>query len=496
MSSSNTLDNNKMTINDGNNNLIKQFSRNFAKNLQTLKLSYVSNKNDSESSVKRIKKKENSESTKVSNKTILNSVFDYIFLNMTPEEEKKNSSKKQTITNHNPKQISIKINSGKKNSSKSKNNPFSSSFKADQTTTLQSSQILNDKKKKALNIKSRLIVKSKSQNRNIIFAKKKPDPFIERMNRYQSERKLSINNLRIKLMEKEALEYSNQPKISKTSLLLIKKKYDKNALYQPRQMKEKNIQKNFNDFYDKTLKESHSCFSFGKSNKFSLEKFNKFYEKKMEWKKGIEDKIRNDKNLSKQEEEKDISKLTFKPSLNEKSLKMINKKVTKDEKDIYLNKNEKEIKRIEDMNKYKLKIKNIINNFNDKCPNFRTNKNKDIISRSKTQVNISTRYNIWKKNNINKIKSKNRLYKLKNKNQRKEMNKKDINDDFKSINKYTYILKKKQKMQQKKFKNMNEFDIYSFYKINVNSGCAWMNETINQINYSKRYKKIITGLIS
>ena len=53
MSSSNGLENNQINDNNENDNLIKQFSRNFTKNFQALKLSNKANKNFDESPPKK-----------------------------------------------------------------------------------------------------------------------------------------------------------------------------------------------------------------------------------------------------------------------------------------------------------------------------------------------------------------------------------------------------------------------------------------------------------
>ena len=504
MSSSNGLENNQINDNNENDNLIKQFSRNFTKNFQALKLSNKANKNFDESPPKKIKKKEVSEQTKLSNKTLLNSLFDYNFFNITPKKEIQKNPNHTTITNQNQKEISKLNNSGKKNTPKSKNNLIFSSYKANQTTSVQSSKINNDKSNKVINMKSRLIDKSKSRDKNISLNKKNTDPFLARMNKYQEEKKNNIQKLKKKSMDKEIAENPRHPKILKNSLLLIDKKYDKKALYQPIQMKEKKIERNSIDFFTRTLKESYSCSSFSKSVKFSFEKFNKFYENKMQWLKGIEDKIKDEKKEIQENEEKNFSKLTFKPSLNKKSLKMMNKKnqekenSIKDKKDINIHYNQNKKNKIEkiereDITKYKIRLKNIINDFYDKSPNYGLNKNKKIMKRSKSQINIMTRYNLLKKDHKSKSKNKSRkkLYKVKNKRQRKTENKKDINNDFNNINKYTYIFKKKEKIKKKRHKKIKEIDINSFYKINVSTGCAWMNQTINQINYDKKYKKLL-----
>ena len=58
MSSPNILENNSNNDNEEKNNLIKQFSRNIAKSFQSIKNSNISNKNNSESSPKKIIKKQ------------------------------------------------------------------------------------------------------------------------------------------------------------------------------------------------------------------------------------------------------------------------------------------------------------------------------------------------------------------------------------------------------------------------------------------------------
>ena len=75
------------------------------------------------------------------------------------------------------------------------------------------------------------------------------------------------------------------------------------------------------------------------------------------------------------------------------------------------------------------------------------------------QINITTQYNSYKKfiSNKSKSKSKNKkrkkLNNIKTKKQKKEKIKNNIDNDFDSINKYTYILKKKQNIRKKRVKN-------------------------------------------
>jgi hypothetical protein len=151
------------------------------------------------------------------------------------------------------------------------------------------------------------------------------EPIYQRLFKSKKNRGRSMNNLRTKFLEKENSEFSYHPKILKNSLFLIKKKYDKNALYQTNQMKEKKIEKNFSDFYTKTLKENLSCSFLEKSLNHSREKYNEFYENNINWKNGIEQKIKNEKIKQEQNQQDIINKYHFKPSLNKNSLNMAKK---------------------------------------------------------------------------------------------------------------------------------------------------------------------------
>ena len=509
MSSPNILENNSNNDNEEKNNLKKQFSRNIAKSFQSIKNSNISNKINSESSPKKIiKKKEKSD------KTLLSSLFDFNFLSNNSHQTKNLSPKQKITTNQTQKDTLTKTDIEKEKLLKSKLNPILSSFKGDQTTSIQSSAKAKNKEgNRTINIKSQLIDKSKTNDKNNslsqkkIFSKLELDPFIKRLNQYKTDKRKKLNNLRKKFTEKENSENKKIPKILKYSLFLIEKKYKKNSLYQTNQMKEKNLEKNCKDFYIRTLKESRSHSFFGKTINFAIEHFNRFYEEKIIWKKGVEEKVKEIKINQEQKEEKEISKLTFKPKINKKSINIINQKNKNsyensltDKRDtksnINLNKNDK-IRR-ENMDKYKTRLKNIINTFYDNNENYRLNKKNNLMKRSNTQINMSMRFNLFKKFNKDK---KHKILEKKNidtidKKQKIEENKKVISNEFNSINKYTYIYKKKQKMKKKhKRKKMKDIDIYSFYKINVNSGCAWMHQSFNQINYDKRFKELIKDSI-
>ena len=56
MSSTNVLENNSVNINDKKSNLIKQFSRNFYKSFQSLKIACINNINKNDTKIKKKRK--------------------------------------------------------------------------------------------------------------------------------------------------------------------------------------------------------------------------------------------------------------------------------------------------------------------------------------------------------------------------------------------------------------------------------------------------------
>ena len=465
--------------NDEKNDLVKQFSRNFAKNFNLIRLSSQNNKSDNESTKKNIRNKEKIDSTKNTDKTFFNSLFDLEYLNFSSKRNR-NKFYKDMLSNKNSKYQSYQ--------NRSPLNKYTK-FRTSSTHFSYSVKQLN---KKIINIASK--IKNKSKNMKKSINKIKIEPIYKGSIKPKKNNERSMKNLRKKFLDKENTDILQRPKISKNSLFIIKNKYDKNALYQPYQMKEKNIEKNFSDFYTKTLKENLSCSFIEKSPNHSLEKYNEFYENKIRWKKDIEEKIKKEKIKKEQNKENIMNNYKFKPLLDKNSLNMV-KEIEKDENEL----DEKNRRR--SLDKYKAKLKNIIINiYNDKLI---MNKKKNKFNRTNTNINLFSKNNstnkinenkktLLKKNNHNirtKIQKKEQN-KIKEEYKNKENDKTDVNKNFNKINKYTYILQKKKKFRKRNEKQ-KESDKYELYKINVNDGCAWMKQTLNNIPYVPKYKKLI-----
>ena len=507
MSSTNILENNSVNINDKKSNLIKQFSRNFYKSFQSLKIACINNINENGSPIKKKKKKQQIESTKnTENKSLLNCLNELYFLSSTPQQRQYQYSKHKNTINETKNTSYMRIiNSSKKDISKTKILLIPN--KSEKNLEVHSLKSINNEYKKNFENKNKLSDKPKSHGKNILTVKKKSfvqielDPFLERLERFKTKKQQHINNLKSKLSEKENTEILKRPKILKNSLIILEKKYDRNKLYQPYQINEKNIDKNFREFYTTTLKENVSCSLLGKTINYTIDKFNEFYNGKIKWKRDIDQKIKNHKLKEEEKVENVLKKITFKPKLNKRSLNLVNNNKNNikenstfnnvlNNKFIHKDKIEKD-----SMNKYKTKLKNIINNFNDKNSNYSVNKKRKTLKRANTQINICNKINQLKKENEKKRKIINKINGIEDKKQMKQEKKNSINDKYSAINKYTYIIHKKEKIKKKKPQKKKENDNYNFYKINVNSGCAWMNQSYNEIQYDKRYKSLIKNYI-
>ena len=122
MSSTNILENNSVNINDKKSNLIKQFSRNFYKSFQSLKIACINNINENGSPIKKKKKKQQIESTKnTENKSLLNCLNELYFLSSTPQQRQYQYSKHKNTINETKNTSYMRIiNSSKKDISKTK----------------------------------------------------------------------------------------------------------------------------------------------------------------------------------------------------------------------------------------------------------------------------------------------------------------------------------------------------------------------------------------
>lgn len=347
------------------------------------------------------------------------------------------------------------------------------------------------------------------------FSQQKFDSFLERVKQLQKKREMNLKNLKNKFLESETSEMNAHIKMNKNSKKLLKTYY-RSPLYQHKPLnEEKSIGKNFENFYADILKENQINTYFSKNNKCKNkdknityeDKFNKFYEDKIKWKKNVEQKNKNRKlNLS-QENEEFLDTFSYKPNIDKHSINIV-KKLNKNrsfenlcKNNFYESGNDREA-----LDKFKAKLKPIINDYYNNYINhipYINRKNREF-QRTMSEINLNFNKKIDLSNKINKNKkNKNKIkpklnYKLNekkfldntnNKNKKRKLIK-DFNYNFNE--KDNYLMKQIEGIDNKK-KEKNEGE--DLYKLNVRPGGAWNKEYINKIASKKQCYRIIEDLL-
>lgn len=505
------------------NNEINNFSRNFNNCYKNLK--NTSEKNNKKNKINSSLKEENNNLIKdnISNTSNQNRSQNINSLNELNLIDKNiQEFKKQANTKHKLK--SKKISPSKQNnsriilSSSSHDNLISTTNIVVQTTTVQSAPI-NNLKNAYLNstIKDKKLIKSKSMKnlKKCSFAQKKFESFLERVKEQQKKKEMHIKNLKSKILESETSEMNTHLEINKKSKKLLKKNY-RNPLYQHKSLnEEKSIEKNFQNFYANILKENQNNIYFSKKSKCknkdknSLEDtFIKFYENKIKWKKNVEQKNKKRKIRINQEYEEFLETFPYKPNIDKNSINMVNKLNRNRSIENFSNNNFYESgNNRETLDKFKAKLKPIINDYYNNSMNHIPNinrKNREC-KRSMSEVNFNIHQKVELNDGISKIKknkknNKNKPkinYKLNEKkfveNNNNNKNKKgEFNNDFNVNGKDYYLMKQIEGIDNKK-KDKNEGE--DLYKLNIRPGGAWNKEFINKITPKKQCISLIADLL-
>ena len=503
------------------NNEINNFSRNFNKYYQKL-INFQENNNkynNNNSLIKEKKinnKKSNTTIKENKNNSLINSLFEFDLINnnhISQNQNIKNDS--QPKVKQTKKSPVITNNSFLILSNSSRDYYISSTNVPVQTTTVQSSQIKNLKNKYLNSKKKTKLIKSKTMKnlKKCSFSQTKFESFLERTKERQKKKEFHLNNMKCKSLENEISEMNTHPEISKKSLKLLKNNKARKPLYQQKPLiEENNLDKNFKNFYNKTLRENQTN-TFNEKYKMHKMKnnlkdiYNKFYEDKIKWKKFVEQKTKNRKLNIEQENEEFIETFPFKPHINKTSLDIV-KKLNRNRSienfgfnNFYENGNERE-----SLDKFKAKLKPIINdyyNYKNNYPKIR--KKYKILKKNLSEINIHqiiksdrdsneiNKNNRINKNKLNKKKPKIN-YKLTEKKYLNYKNKDKLkNDELFNLNgKDYYLLKQLERTKNtKKVKNKGE----DLYKLNIRPGTAWNKDTINKITPLKECDTLIEELL-
>ena len=500
---------------------INKFSRNFNKYYYKIKVSQEKEKkkeknNKSKDSLNKDNEIENNKlllqtTTNKNNSEIFNSLVEFDILNNTSGS----GSQQKTKADTNPIIKTSKKSQTKKNKpslhlSSSRDNLISSNNIIIQTTTVQSTHFqhlknkyLGTQKKSGKRKKDTKSLKNLKKN----FSQKRFDSFLKRVKEKQKMKELHLNNIRSRSLETETSEMNIRPEINKISLSLLKKN-NRKPLYQKRPLnEEKNLEKNFQDFYNKSLKESQTNtykVKSPKKNNNKTDEYQKFYDDKMRWKKNVEQKNKNRKLNKDQIYDEYLDNFPFKPYLDKNSINIANKLYRNRSIENNINFNFYENGNdIESLDKFKIKLKPLITNiYNDNNYNriYLNKKNHHRFKRNLSEIymspinNVNMEDNTYKNNNNRNNKNKIKInYKL---NEKKycqikvnDINKKeDIKDIFRINEKNNNYRNQLEGMKKQKIPKDIKQDLY---KLNVRPGTSWNFNVINKVTSIRKCEKLI-----
>ena len=473
------------------NNIINEYSKNFNKFYHRLKFPKNSKINSSEKIKNDSNNMPNSTTLKTnkSNNPFSFSLFELDFeADYTPIKKKKKCSLQKTKM----------IKENNLNLSNEENNLFSSKRKPSKVNT-QSTKI----KKLKNNHMNSFSLQSKSKNAENL--NQDFDIFLEKEKVQQRKKGFHINDIRSKSLESKSNDFNNTSQFNKKSFVCISS-IKRRPLYQKRPLdEEKNLEKNYKEFYNRALKENqtNSLIKYSPCDEMNLnEKYNKFYKDKIIWKENVEKKNNIRKLKMEQKYESFIDGFSFKPKLNKNSLYLANKLKRKSNNFIYNIIYYEYGHEREAIDKFKIKIKPMIDNAyncNDHIPYL--NKRNQGLKRTLSEIIIS------KKNKKNsKAKNINKNYKINYKLGEKKFGKQKSNSSIKEQN------KKNDLNNFKKMKIINQNEKYhnfekkinllkngnckgnpkpELYKLNIRKGSAWNQDVINEIVIDNKFDEFI-----
>jgi len=476
------------------NNNINEYSKNFNKFYHGLKFPKNSKINSSEKIKNDSNNMPNSTTLKTnkSNNPFSFSLFEIDFeADITPIKKIKKCSLQKTKM----------IKENNLNLSNEENDLFSSKREQSKANTQTTKiQKLKNNHMNSFSLKS---IKSKNQEEfNQTLSQKDFDIFLEREKGQQRKKGSHINDIRSKSLEGKFNDFSNSSQFYKKSFICISS-IKRRPLYQARPLyEEKNLEKIYKEFYNRALKENqtNSLIKYSPCDELNLdEKYNNFYKDKIKWKENVEKKNNIRKLKMEQKYESFIDGLSFKPKLNKNSLYMANKLKRKSNNLIYNINYYEEGHEREAMNKYKIKLKPVINNaynYKDHIPYF--NKRNQGLKRNLSEIIINKK----NKNNSN-AKNINKNYKINYKLEEKKFGKqknnicvkeKNINNNFKkmkNINQNENYNGLKEKINSLKNGSCKGNPKPELYKLNIRKGCAWNQNVINEVVIDNKFEEFI-----
>ena len=240
------------------------------------------------------------------------------------------------------------------------------------------------------------------------------------------------------------------------------------------------------------------------NNRTLDEKFSKFYESNLRWKKDIEERNTIKRKSIDKEYEQYLGNYSFTPTLNKNSIIIIESKnktneYNNDINDLYYDEDYYDKEKIERM---KIKLKPYINSYYSMNMHYmyrkkmlnKTASDKEMRKNMYHNSNYKMNKNLKNKSYKINYKTDEKMYKKKeehknisvNEKQKKQSKKLDLN---KRGNDYYLLIKIKELNKEKNNKKKE------LYKLNIRQGTAWNLEAVNNVIPRHRCGHIIEGLL-
>ena len=197
---------------------------------------------------------------------------------------------------------------------------------------------INDNINNNINNSSEKKDKKHSNNKS----NKKEDIFWEKVKYNMALKNERLNKLAYKIKMEQSISAYNEEnksnkKLNKSSILIYPT--NRKPLYQYHNINDDSLSKDFDNFYkyyqkeqklinnNKLYKKKKSINDYSNNINFNEDdKYQKFYEKKMNWIKKRDDKIKNEKNMIEEQDKKILNSFSFKHHIDKKSIQLVKKR--------------------------------------------------------------------------------------------------------------------------------------------------------------------------
>jgi hypothetical protein len=554
------------------NNIIESFTQEFKKSYNEVKLHEITTSkkdkiNDISTNISKGPKENNlmNGQTKNKNKTINpNSTpieFYYEFQEYIKGGKNKKSKKINKSINKNKKELNNK-NNGNDMLDINILDDISQSFNNNSKKNEKNDLFDNNKHihitKKNCKSHRNLLMKDNKKDKNLKNSGKiiyrNEDRFWNKIKHYIALKNEHLSQLtyRYKITNSNCGDNRTSKKLNKSSVLLSNRR---KPLYPYHTNNEDSLSKNFEKFYkfyqkeqninkQKLYKKTKNIINkLNSSTNFNKQKFQDFYDKKMNWIKKRDNKINSERNIKEEKNRQFMNSFSFKPHIDKKSIQLINKRNTffdfmekkpnternyeimmANKKEIY----QKYLATVKPFMAYQFEnnspfFKKKSHSFTKKKPKvdigmIHVNKGKIIViikDTKKNDTNGTNNTNISNNNTNKKINKNNISYNDKKnifnifKPDKKHLANNKITNLKKYINKENIYKGKiangsnniKNKIwweeikQNKVNKEKQNLDYNDLYKVNIRDNCSWNKICINEIFSKPRDKEIINDFI-